>query len=486
MKKSTILAFLLALATILGACGGPVATTPATVPGTAPATSPATADTGRYEGLGKQDFDGREFIIAGANEACFQYAENGSVIQQAYYEAYMNVEEELNCVITIATDAGDIYQAAQPSLMAGDYYADVFAPAFFWSGYFIENSYAEDLNQFVQLQLDQPWWEDAATEMSTFNGKTYAIKGALNPSIDRHWVVFFNKAMIENLGLTSPYEHVRNNTWTWDTFETYMRKATFDVDGDNYMSADDSYGWGGPFSDSAFVMWMSAGQPVFEVAEDGTSARLAMGDAKSGDIARRIRSMMFDSGYVYDLKDGESWVVSFEEQFPNDRCLFTFEHLEYANYTYWVEMTSDFGIVPVPKYDANQEKYSTYLDHYPSVLLIPRGLENPEDSAVLLEALAQECYRTTYPNIVDNYKDNLFRDEESAEMLDLILDDTGRYFELSTLFGWSSGGVYGAGVVLLANVCIFNGADFSAEYEQNAEATQLAADELLAKLNNLS
>lgn len=79
----------------------------------------------------------------------------------------------------------------------------------------------------------------------------------------------------------------------------------------------------------------------------------------------------------------------------------------------------DFGILPLPKYDEQQENYITMA--YPFVTAIPALVKDPDMSSVVLEALNRLSYLDVFPvykEIVLQRK--LARDNESAEIVDII------------------------------------------------------------------
>ena len=85
-------------------------------------------------------------------------------------------------------------------------------------------------------------------------------------------------------------------------------------------------------------------------------------------------------------------------------------------------MESDFGIVPYPKYSADQASYATRLCYYmPTVVPVTKTGEELERCGVMLEALASEYAVRVIPAYYDVVLQNkVARDEESQGMLDII------------------------------------------------------------------
>ena len=106
--------------------------------------------------------------------------------------------------------------------------------------------------------------------------------------------------------------------------------------------------------------------------------------------------------------------------FTTDRMLFYCNGLRQL--TSLREMESDFGIVPYPLYDDKQEDYISY-NFGTFFLAIPKSVKDPQLSAVVLEALNAESYKSVGPAYFEvNMKDKYSRDKTTMEMLDMIID----------------------------------------------------------------
>jgi len=84
------------------------------------------------------------------------------------------------------------------------------------------------------------------------------------------------------------------------------------------------------------------------------------------------------------------------------------------------DMESDFGIVPFPKYDENQDKYySRVVDGW--INSAPNFTENRERTSIIMEALAVESKNITVPAFFEVMLQRKYtRDEESLDMLEII------------------------------------------------------------------
>lgn len=89
------------------------------------------------------------------------------------------------------------------------------------------------------------------------------------------------------------------------------------------------------------------------------------------------------------------------------------------------EMNVDFGILPYPKLDENQSEYSTHIGNSSPILTLPITNNDFERTSLILEAMAITSYNIVRPAYYDvALKVKMSRDEDSADMLDIILDSS--------------------------------------------------------------
>ena len=120
--------------------------------------------------------------------------------------------------------------------------------------------------------------------------------------------------------------------------------------------------------------------------------------------------------------------------FAEGRALFNFAGLNRV--TLFREMETDFGILPIPKWDEAQEEYHNVVSLYCAALIaVPKTAGNLERTGVVLEALNAESMYTLTPAYYDiTLKTKSARDEESSAMLDIIFDS--RVYDLGNMFAW--------------------------------------------------
>lgn len=115
-------------------------------------------------------------------------------------------------------------------------------------------------------------------------------------------------------------------------------------------------------------------------------------------------------GYYDAMPD---WEI---EMFKNDRVLFANSTLRYMESLR--DMDTDFGIIPYPKQDEEQEKYYVRLGYWNAPLVQVTNAETE-----MTGALNAEYNCVVRPKFFDTaLKGKIARNEESVRMLDLILE----------------------------------------------------------------
>jgi hypothetical protein len=109
-------------------------------------------------------------------------------------------------------------------------------------------------------------------------------------------------------------------------------------------------------------------------------------------------------------------------QWMSGRVMFFDGLLKYASNMR--DMEDDFGILPLPKFDEAQAKYCTTPGAGINLFAVPVTVKDSECVSAVLEGLAILGHQDIIPTYYDTVlKSKYARDEESAEMLDLIREN---------------------------------------------------------------
>ena len=96
----------------------------------------------------------------------------------------------------------------------------------------------------------------------------------------------------------------------------------------------------------------------------------------------------------------------------------------------FADMEDDYGILPMPKYTADQDEYRTMTSPwFTSCLVFPKVIDaDPGDVGTTVDALSFLSYVDVEPTFAASYLESRYiRDEESVEMMRIALNST--YFD---------------------------------------------------------
>lgn len=247
--------------------------------------------------------------------------------------------------------------------------------------------------------------------------------------------VYFNKNMFENLGCDLPYQIVRDGKWTLDKMKEYAALGT-NLNGDASFeySLDGKATYGiTTWTAGASAMLIGSGEQYIKRDEAG-KPYLAIENDRFYDVCDKIAGITSVKGEFINLSSNPTG-ESHETSFANSRCLMTIAEVKASNNLR--NMKDSFGVLPMPKYDENQESYVCYRMPAVIYLCIPVTNTMPDETAAMMDAGAYLSYTDVLPvyyNITIAQKG--LRDEDSIEMLEII--QSSRSFDIGRVFGWTT------------------------------------------------
>ncbi len=396
---------------------------------TAVATEPEDADAALYKDLPVTDLGGGDFNILVPTHLEDEFASEmtGDVIDDAVYTRNLAVEEALDVKINAVPVAGlwddqSIFlNAITSSVMALD---DAYQLVSGYAAYITSLSSSGILanwNDIPDLNFEKPWWNANITDEMNVAGNLYYVTGDMSlTSIEYLFCLFFNKGLVEEFGLESPYDLVNEGKWTLDTITTYTSVVSFDYDGNGVMNEKDFYGY---ISDDS--NYISGYQAAFDanitVKDSDGIPRLAIDTEDFMNKFSALYTFLRESpssylNYMSTSFSGENDVTA--GMFKNGRALIMADML--GNAAMMRDSDVEFGIIPYPKYTEEQKDYhTTSWDAY-TLFCIPVTSE-PSVVGVVAENLAAYSYKTVIPAFYETaLKSKYARDTESAAMIDII------------------------------------------------------------------
>ena len=371
---------------------------------------------------------------------------NGEPLNDAVYNRNMAINEKYGVtVVDIPGNYANLAADALKAITAGD---DAYDMLCFQAASLITDGYLVDLYDIPYMNLDQPYYDQNIIDSFTILGKLYAVTGdMLTMDNDATWCVQFNKKIAEDLSFDtiygkSMYDIVDEGKWTMDLLYETARLAVNDVNGDGVMTElTDVWGYQTQHQNN-YMMFAGAGEVIARVGSDGYPQITLSSDRVMSVLEKAIgfqidKETGMNANYITGYAD--VWGEVMDGNFQQSLALYNIAGLNRV--TLFRSMEVDFGILPLPKYDENQDSYySSVVIGCANYITVPKTATDLERTGIIIEALSCESRYTVLPAYYDNtLKTKASRDEESSDMLDLIFDTT--VFDIGEFFSW--GGIHG-------------------------------------------
>ena len=360
---------------------------------------------------------------------------NGEVLNDAIYQRNVIIEDMFNIKFE-AIHADDTVEAAMnKTIKAGMDEYDAVAPRLMKATIFAAKSYGINVYD-TALTLDAPWWDQNIIKDTSIGGAAYFFAGDI---FIKHYdgiaMLMFNKKLLTDLGLESPYNLVNNNQWTMDTFNNMVKGVYMDIDQNGKHNRYDRYGF---VTQVDYLTSFINGSGEAFITKDSNDLPQFVGNSeKITKIIDKMLEIYVDDTYcmhrdAYGKEGGSGQLVQFWV-FPEGRSLFYWAFPRYMDLGLR-DMEDDFGIVPIPKWDENQPRYYATVNHWHSyTYMIPTTVSDVERNSIILDAMAYHGRKLIKPAYYDVCLQRKYtRDEESSAMLDIIFSST--VYDISLIY----------------------------------------------------
>lgn len=466
---SLILAALTAAGTML-ACGDAAEKTPADdTLDTTPQTEVITEDPLKPDLPEDLNYDGytfRVYMRKTTPNTMISEESTGDTMDDAVYERNMVVSEALNVTFENIYQEGDSNAVnAKTAIMANEDAYDLVLPhARFTFTTYAMNGLSYDWYELPYVDLDKPYWYQDAKESFTIVGRLFSMVGDIDTGcLGATKCMYFNKQIMTDYDLESPYELVNSGKWTLDKFTEQVRSVKQDLNGDSTIEiTKDQLGyatswWGGPIN----VLY-AGNQRVCRINDDG-EIYLTLNSERTVELYDKYFSLFDGDDCYIQLADGGSDIGNaFKEGrlYIQDGNLGSAEGLR--------DMDIDFGIIPWPKLDESEKEYRTGVDAGCNMLLVPISVSDVERTSAIIELMCYQGNKIMIPAYYDiALQTKAARDEDSSAMMDIIrasgLYDVGYYCNTDVKFLGSCG-------YSLCKRADHNFASYYAEAEQSSLA----------------
>ena len=284
-----------------------------------------------------------------------------------------------------------------------------------------------DLHDIGRIDLEGKWWSQSCNKAWSIAGRQFFAVGDIT-TIDNMatYCTFFNRKIVEANQLVSPYDLVKSNEWTLGKMFEMIESAYVPGQSDNEaqvygLSAENSFG---------FMMLMASGELISRNDENDIP-QITIGNERSLSIADMLVSKTAGNKAIYLGAD-----TAIMNNFRNSQSLFMPEVLYHL--ITLRDSDLDVGVVPLPKYDPEQDSYYSFTTGYCITCLgFPQSNtgDRLERAAFITEAMAVQSLTTVTPAYFEVcVKTRYAPDIESSGMIQIILDTI--YTDLAEVYKW--------------------------------------------------
>lgn len=354
---------------------------------------------------------------------------NGETLSDARFQLNAEVSERYGITLKETQVAyNDLLPFAQKEVLSGTPEHDIFYLSPKQIASLMNSGYMYNLLDVEKLNVEGDWWDQKLIETGTLKdqylyylGGNYHLQG-----FEGTTCVFFNKEMFNTLKLANPYDIVREGKWTIDKMYEFASAAA-------NLNGDDSFTYSENGSSVYGIATITNMMPAFimgcdayyvEKDENGNPV-LGFTSEHFQNVCSKIASITSVPG-VYKSKNEVAL-------FMDNRALMIGAEIKAAA-NEMRDMTTEFGMLPVPKYDEAQKDYVTNMYWATHVVSIPVTCTDLDRAAIVIETLNYEATEQLLPVYYDRVSYKGLRDNDSIDMLEIIRKS--RYYNWGLAYDW--------------------------------------------------
>ena len=355
--------------------------------------------------IDKTDYTGAVVKIASVVPSLTDPDKAPQVISKAVARRNQLVKEKLGVsLVTVSTDATALFAELSASAKSGMYYTDLMLVPQNSVASFAASGLLFNLRSMPNLDLSEEYFNKSSVAALAAGYNAYGVAAHATLTPYTLPAMYFSADRLRGLGLSLPYQTVKDGKWTWDAYN----KLTVDVGEWNKLTLGDC----GDFCvDAAFASvggkFVSAGvmtSPTVAVTTEGSTPLLdiimpAFADEKAITGEWASSQAFRDSAvFMIDTLDRMQTLT------PKDG-----------------DTMGRWGIVPMPKATEDAE-YVTLASPLSTVFAVPSIVASDERTAMVLRTVCAASADRLPIAYREHTQNEMLPDNESALMLEMITD----------------------------------------------------------------
>ena len=393
-----------------------------------------------------KDFNKYDFTIlnmqddfwTGAHQIIDYDETQSSIVESAIYERNRAAEERLNFQLHVekVTELSELNTTLNQTVMVNDdTYDMVYLPLNYANASSLNSESTLNLYTIETLRLESPWWNQTYLESAVINGELHSVVDYINlMGYCYCHVPFFNIEILEQNDLDLPYDLVNQGQWTYDEMFRYIKSTTSLGSESKYDPANDTtatFGLVCNNNDALIALWEGCGDHIVHRKSDGM-VTINDNTTRIVNTFDSMLSILSQPGYCAKVLTSDTSGLS---MFTSGKAAFYIASLGSGDSAKFRESDVRYGVLPIPKLDETQENYATTVNQYTLTMNIPITASDPERTGDILCYMEYLSWKNVIPELQRSLSYKGLGDEESIEMMNIILDTT--VVDMGVAYGWT-------------------------------------------------
>lgn len=377
------------------------------------------------------------------NRELYSESESGDMLNDEIYKRNLKLEEDLNFTFEFIKSPSK--EDSQRTIVSefesgGTSGLDLVTNyAYYSTGAALRNCYA-NIHTIETMDVSHPWWNQTYVEAATIKDQLYFIIGDLNLSVvDRSLAIYYNQTLANEYQLGNLYDTVLDGQWTIDLLLQYTKDTWVDTNQSSTIDLPDKIGIISILGSEAYDGFLPAfGIDVLAKNADGGLEIVWDPEKVSNAIDREITLFSGNNGAFLHSNHTELC-----NKFTNNESLFWLYTIygSSAQNQALRSMDYSYGLLPIPKYDLDQQNYYTTAQDAYNIMSVMATSQNISAVGTVFEEWNYRSYMDIQPVYCEVImKTRYLNDVESGMIFDLILDS----------IKFDSGMVYGSEIDSIA------------------------------------
>lgn len=390
------------------------------------------------------DYGGKDFNIFTWDQANDWVLELNDKLPAIDIETYYHlkaVEDELSMKFKVAREEKGNYDNRgefinKVYMLSGDDGIDLICQYSLAAAVGTQQGLYQDLTKVKYITWDAPYWSEGFRTANTVNGKMYYCTGDLTGSVIKNmYMMTFNYTMAQDYNLGDLYELVENGKWTFEQLGNFAKLIYSDDNNSHAKDAGDTFG---------LVIANYLEIDAFQAAANlpslitNSMGELEINPQLNGDygvnVCDTLKKLFHENEGAYcQTKE----IPAYSDAMKSGKALFQ-PYVAQTVITDLVGSDVDYGILPMPKYSEDQEKYSTCIAMTYNMFSIPVVARDADMSAAVLESMAHNGYVSLNPVLFKALQYRYSQHPNDVKMLEIlrngIMYDPGRILDTVDIF----------------------------------------------------